>query len=64
VSKTIAGSEGSQIPQKGSRAPWMIISAIYLIIGLAYLGDVHDATLLGIGYIAISACYYLGHRRE
>jgi hypothetical protein len=40
----------------------IIISTVYLGLGLAALSEIHDAVLVGVSYLAISASYYIGHR--
>jgi hypothetical protein len=45
-------------------SPMRIASAVYFVLGLACLGNIHDATLMGIGYLMLSACYLQGYGQK
>jgi hypothetical protein len=63
VFKSTFNPKGPQSPLRLSHTPMMVASAIYFVLGLATLGDLDHALLMGVGYIILSACYYQGYRR-
>jgi hypothetical protein len=54
--------ESEQTQHRTTHWPMMVASAVYLVLGLACLGQIHEALIMGIGYLALSVAYYLEHR--
>jgi hypothetical protein len=62
VFKLIPPRRGRQRPRRPFPAPWRVASAVYLVLGLACLGDFHTALVMGIGYLILAYSYFRGHQ--
>ena len=50
--------------RRNASQPMRIAMAIYFVMGLARLGNIHDATLMGLGYLGLAECYRRAYGRR